>query len=131
MPYFVFRCDPNLLSVQFFTWFFFHMVLSINPSTVVFVSGNFNLHHKGWSSYASGTVRSLGLRYMWVKVFKNGPSKICGRQSLGRPYRSIFLKGCLPQIYLVHSWILWPMFSISNGLTQTFQLTAMFFWIHF
>ena len=29
----------------------------------------------------------------WVKVFKNGPSKICGRQPLCK-----FFKGCLPQI---------------------------------
>ena len=31
---------------------------------------------------------------MWDKVFKNGPSKICGRQPLK------FFKGCLPQILL-------------------------------
>ena len=30
----------------------------------------------------------------WDKVFKNGPSKICGRQPLKK------LKGCLPQILL-------------------------------
>ena len=39
----------------------------------------------------------------WDKVFKNGPSKICGRQSLknlNRPYPLKFFKGCLPQILL-------------------------------
>ena len=29
---------------------------------------------------------------IWVKVFKNGPSNICGRQP--------FVEGCLPQILL-------------------------------
>ena len=28
------------------------------------------------------TVVGSGLMFMWVKAFKNGPSKICGRQSL-------------------------------------------------
>ena len=36
--------------------------------------------------------------YIWVKVFKNGPSKTCGRQSL-KNVLQIF-KGCLPQILL-------------------------------
>ena len=41
----------------------------------------------------------------WDKVFKSGPSKICGRQPLkksvlGRPYPFKFFKGCLPQILL-------------------------------
>ena len=40
---------------------------------------------------------------MCVKVFKNGPSKICGRQplkNLGDMVRlRKFFKGCLPQIF--------------------------------
>ena len=45
----------------------------------------------------------------WDKVFKNGPSKICGRQHLKnskgygllkRPYVFKFFKGCLHQILL-------------------------------
>ena len=32
---------------------------------------------------------------IWVKVFKNGPSRICGRQPL-----KTFSNGCLPQILL-------------------------------
>ena len=45
----------------------------------------------------------------WDKLFKNGPSKICGRQSLkklkgyfclSKPYPSKFFTGCLPQILL-------------------------------
>ena len=44
----------------------------------------------------------------WDKVFKNGPSKICGGQVLknlkwygllGRPYDYKSFKGCLPQIW--------------------------------
>ena len=40
-------------------------------------------------------------RYTWVRVFKNGPNKICGRQ----PYNKFevhfkFFKGCLPQFLL-------------------------------
>ena len=47
--------------------------------------------------------------YIWVKVFKNGSSKIFGRQPLknlqwyglpSRPYYFKFFKGCLPQILL-------------------------------
>ena len=34
------------------------------------------------------------LKYIWVKVFKNGSSKTCGRQPLKK------LKGCLPQSLL-------------------------------
>ena len=32
-----------------------------------------------------------------IKVFKNGPSKICGRQPL-KKFEVKFFKGCLPQI---------------------------------
>ena len=44
--------------------------------------------------------------FIWVKVFKNGPSKICGRQPLknlkwyGLLYHFKFFKGWLPQILL-------------------------------
>ena len=39
---------------------------------------------------------------IWVKVFKNGPSKICGRQPLKnlKSYYFKFFKGCLPQLLL-------------------------------
>ena len=36
--------------------------------------------------------------YIWDKVIKNGPSKVCGRQPY--PYPFEFFKGCLPQILL-------------------------------
>ena len=36
-------------------------------------------------------------KYNWVKLFKNGPSKICGRQ----PLQNLkFFKGCLAQILI-------------------------------
>ena len=46
---------------------------------------------------------------IWDKVFKDGPSKRCGRQPLkkwkgygllSRPYCVKFFKGCLPQLLL-------------------------------
>ena len=49
---------------------------------------------------------SLILLNIWDEVFKNRPSKICGRQplknlkciTLSRSYHFKFFKGCLPQI---------------------------------
>ena len=38
-------------------------VLSINPSTNVFVFGDFNIHHKDWLTYSSGTDRPGELCY--------------------------------------------------------------------
>ena len=41
--------------------------------------------------------------HIWVNVFKNGPSKICGRQPCSLPYSlpyHKFFKGCLIQILL-------------------------------
>ena len=38
-------------------------VLSINPSTNVFVFGDFNIHHKDWLTYSGGTDRSGELCY--------------------------------------------------------------------
>ena len=51
----------------------------------------------------------------WIKVFKNGPSKICGRQPLKnmKSYHYKFFKGCLPQI------LLGPFL---NALTQMFLI---------
>ena len=46
------------------------------------------------------------LQSIWDKVFKNGLSKICGRQ----PFK--FFGDCLPQFYVVHSWILFPILEL-------------------
>ena len=45
-----------------------------------------------------GSWKSKYLNYIWVKVFKNGPSKICGKQPLKSLIR--FFKGCVPQSLL-------------------------------
>ena len=37
--------------------------------------------------------------FIWVRVFKNGPGTICGRQPL-KILNFTFLKGCLPQILI-------------------------------
>ena len=48
------------------------------------------------------TVKNKLKMKKWDKVFKNGPSKICRRQSLKN------LKAVLHKFYLAHSWILCP-----------------------
>ena len=56
------------------------------------------------SAKFSGVFRLINI---WDKVFKNGPSKICGWQALSRPYPFNCFKDCLLQI-LFHPffWIL-------------------------
>ena len=54
-------------------------------------------------------------KMIWVKVFKNGASKICGRQPLKNLkwhdlLSSNFLKAVFHKFYLVHSWILCPIY---------------------
>ena len=44
---------------------------------------------------------------IWNKVFKNGPSKICGRQHLKKLklcglFKQIIVQGCLPHILLAY-----------------------------
>ena len=50
------------------------------------------------------TLKNLTIQ--WVKIFKNGPSKICGRHPLKNLKE--YLKAVFCKFYLVHSWILWP-----------------------
>ena len=64
--------------------------------------------------------------HIWGKEFKNGPGKICGRQ----PFKIwaaaadhaplTFLKFVFLKFYLVHSWILCPIFTTKNQLTNGF-----------
>ena len=54
----------------------------------------------------------------WGKVFKNGATKICGRQLLS-PYHLKFFKGCLPQV------LLGPFL---NALSHIKQLFAYLIW---
>ena len=52
-------------------------------------------------------IRNARFEMKWVKVFKDGPSKICGRPPLkslkryGLPYPFKYFKGCVPQILLI------------------------------
>ena len=63
--------------------------------------------------YLSKPLKNSFLDHIRDKVFKNWPSKICGRQPLknlkGYPFR--FFKGYVfHKFYLVHSWILGLMY---------------------
>ena len=67
-----------------------------------------------------------------VKVFKNGPSKICGRQPLKNwsdMVTSNFLKAVFHKFYSVHSWIPWSIYSYkciknSRNSHRSFFFTA-------
>ena len=80
-------------------------------------------------SYNDKTLYVLLVRNIWIKAFKNGPSKICRRQSLknlsdmvclSRPNHFKLFKGCLPQILLDPSIlivsILFPIHISKNSL---------------
>ena len=59
---------------------------------------------------------------IWDKIFKNGPSKVCGRQPLKNlKCSSDFLKAVFHKFYLVHSWVFCPICSLS--FTRYFQLS--------
>ena len=68
--------------------------------------------------------------FKWGKVFKNGPSKICGRQPLKKLkwYRllgqtkslQILLKFVFHKFSLIHSWITWPKWSCLIIIWSTF-----------
>ena len=49
-------------------------VLSISPSANVFVFGDFNVHHKNWLTYSSGTVRHGELCYNFC--ISNDPTQM-------------------------------------------------------
>ena len=55
-------------------------------------------------------VAAFAAKYKWDKVFKNGSSEICGRQSFEKfeviPY--YFLKTVFHKFDLDHSWIFYP-----------------------
>ena len=59
-------------------------------------------------------------RIIWNKVFKNGPSKICGRQPLKnlkgygllKETPSNFLNAVSHRFYLVHPWMLCPIYGV-------------------
>ena len=67
-------------------------------------------------------------KYTCVKVFKNGPSKICGRQPLknlkeyGLPRAghtpSNYSKAVFHKVYLVHSWIVCVPYAIAFSFAK-------------
>ena len=62
---------------------------------------------------------------MWVKVFRNGPSKICGRQPLEIWSNMVCLKqSVFHKFYLVHSRIHW---SISS--TSSMSISLILIWV--
>ena len=77
--------------------------------------------------------------HIWGKLFKTGPSKICGRQVLEnlKGYgmletdhtSSNVLKAVLHKFYLVHSWILCPIYTqqiiLPSVQLKTHQMTVI------
>ena len=56
---------------------------------------------KGWLNFLRDIQICNNKKHIWDKLFKNGPSKICGRRPLKILKQTISLqivKGCLPQI---------------------------------
>ena len=71
------------------------------------------------------TVCSPDSYYIWDKLFKNEPSKICERQPLKDLKESFkFFKGCLPQI------LLGPFLNTLSYLTRITQSGIRFILIH-
>ena len=51
--------------------------------------------------------------WIWYKVFKNGSSELCGRQSL----KNLKWYG-LPKYYSVHSWMPWPKYLLKLEVVE-------------
>ena len=71
-------------------------VLSINPSTNVFVFGDFNVHHKDWLTYSGGTDRPGELCYNfsisnYLTQVVNFPTRIPDCDSHGPALLDLFL----------------------------------------
>ena len=61
----------------------------------------------------------------WVKVFKNGPSKICVKKLKWYGHFKNFLKAVFHKFYLVHSWIPGPTWSFEVCLKFTRKTTSV------
>ena len=73
---------------------------------------------------------------IWNKAFKNGPSKTCGRQPLKKKLKgygvlqadqtpSNFLETVFHKFYLVHSWILCPVYGLVHFRRTTIQISVV------
>ena len=60
--------------------------------------------------------------YTWDKVFKNGPSKICGRQ----PKFEVIWSAVFNKFYLDHSWILCPICTLHVFTLLAYLLVYLF-----
>ena len=56
---------------------------------------------------------------IWDRVFKNGSSKICGKQPLKNLKGYGLLKAVFHNFYLVHSWILCLIYSSPTWSSNT------------
>ena len=68
---------------------------------------------------------------IWGKVFKNGPRKICRRQPLKNLKGPNILKGVFHFFYLVHSWMLCPIYIVQHMYEQTFAMKKDFMFLFF
>ena len=94
---FWFRLYTGLLmssvSTLFFTCFFCFLIFFCINSVTLTLTQYFALENVN--------NRTTNNTIIWDKIFKSGPSKICGRQPLKNlKFLFRFLKGCLPQILL-------------------------------
>ena len=86
-------------------------LLTFINTNIIPVSNSFGQQHSCYVNFY-GLQEYIDVYFVWVKVFKNEPSKICGRQPLknmkwydriGRPYYFIFFKAIFHKFYSVHS----------------------------
>ena len=80
------------------------------------------INHVALNVQNAGWIRKISAwkSHIWDKVFENGPSTPCGRQLLKKLKQygllqadhtlSSFLKAAFHNFYLVHSWILSPIY---------------------
>ena len=73
--------------------------------------------HHVWGSQILSISKRMWYLFMdiWVKIFRNGPCEIFGRQPLKN---SNFLKAVFQKFYLVRSWIPWPIYWVDWDLFQ-------------
>ena len=114
-----YRCRNSVLFTRSFSLFFLQKQFHFTASKHFFMNpffANIPLYYLNtrkalffqvflrWSKMGKlaryGLVGSLCLEDRWVKVFKNGPSKICGRKPLKNLKWYGVCLDCLPQILL-------------------------------
>ena len=84
---------------------------------------------KHWPQYI---LKFLSAYFLWDKVLKNGPDKICGRQPLKKLkgyITSNFLKAVFHKFHLVHSWILCPIYYFKRKHLMLFISSKKFFYV--